>query len=129
MSINRWIYPDAEAVLMILGKSTRTDDVAPVRSFALVDIDNRHDAGSSGLDVDSACLVEFVGEDVLVVCQSDDELHYELTATSNHCSTGSPVSVLPVDAIILFMNANDVGCCLTLAVWADNNTVEILDNA
>jgi hypothetical protein len=90
-------------VLVVLGQGTRADHIAPGGGLALIDIDNGYDAGSTCLDVDTGGLVELECKDVLVVGKRDDELDDQLAATGDDRSARSPVSVLPVDAVVLFV--------------------------
>ena len=114
---------------MVLCKSTRADDVAPVCGLAFVDVHDGYNASSTSLNNDAASLVELESEDVFVVGESDDELNDKFTATRDDCPAGPPVRVLPVDAVVLFVDANDIWCLLALAIWTDNHAVEILNDA
>ena len=65
-------------------------------------------------------------EHILVVCKSDDELDHKLTTPTDHRATSSPIGMLPIDAVVLLMNTDDVGCASCLTVCANDNTIEIL---
>ena len=114
---------------MVLCKSTRADDVAPVCGLAFVDVHDGYNASSTSLNNDAASLVELESEDVFVVGESDDELNDKFTATRDDCPAGPPVRVLPVDAVVLFMNTDNVWCFLTLAIGTYDHAVEVLDDA
>ena len=129
MAVDGGIDSQAEAMLMVLREYARTDDVAPVGSLTGVDVDDRDDASCAGLHNDAACLVEFEGEDVFVVCERDDELNHELAAASHHSAPSPPVRVLPVDTIVLFVDADDVWCLLAFPVRADDHAVKVFDHA
>lgn len=129
MAIDRWVNANTKAMLMILCKSTWTNNVAPICSLARVDVDNRYDTSSSSFDDNATSLIELEGEDVLVVCKSDDELDDELSSTSNDRTASAPVRMLPVDSIVLLMDTNDVGCLSAFAIWLDDHTTQVFDYA
>jgi len=83
-----------EDVLVILGEDAAGDDVAVIGGLAWVDVDNGHDARGADLQGDAAGGVEFVGEDVFVVCECDDELDDEFAHAGDDCTACSPVGVL-----------------------------------
>lgn len=58
MAVDGGVNAHTEDVLVILGKDTGADDVAPRCGLPLIDVDSRDDAGSAGLDSDSSSLVE-----------------------------------------------------------------------
>lgn len=101
MAVDGWVDAEAENVLVVLRQGARVNDVAVVAGFVRVDVDHADDAGRSRFDADAACLVEFVGEDVFVVCEGDDELDYEFAAACHDCAAGAPVGVFPADSIVL----------------------------
>ena len=123
MTINRRINANAEAMLVILSQSARTDDISPVGGLALIDVDDRYNTGGAGFDDDTAGLVELVGENVLIIRKSNDELDHKLAATSHDCPAGAPIGVLPVDAVVLLVNADDIWRFLAFAVWLDNDAI------
>ena len=61
--------------------------------------------------------------------QRDNVLHDQFAFASHDCSPSSPVGMLPVDAIVLFVDADDIWCFLALAIGAYNNAVEIFDHS
>ena len=103
MAVDGGVHADGEEVLVVLGEGAWGDDVAVRRRLALVDVDNRDDSRGSGFNGNGARLVEFVGEDVLVIGEGDDELHDELARTGHDCSAGVEVGVLPADASVLLV--------------------------
>lgn len=115
-------------MLMVLCQSTRTNHITPVSGLALVDIDYGHDAGSSSFDHNAARLIELKGKDVLVVGKGDDELNDKFAATCQNCSARAPIGMLPVDAVVLFVNADDVGSYLSVTVSPYDHAVKILDD-
>jgi hypothetical protein len=129
MAVDGWVDPQAEAMLMVLREHAGTDDVAPVGCLACVDVNNGDNTSSARFHNDAACLVEFEGEHVFVVGKRDDELNDEFAAASHNSAPGSPVRVLPVDPVVLFVDADDVWCLLASAVRADDHAVEIFDHA
>jgi hypothetical protein len=65
-------------------------------------------------------------ENVLIICESDHELHDQFTTTSSNSTTSSPVGVLPIDSIILFVETDDVFRRLAVAFGIRYDTIEIL---
>jgi hypothetical protein len=65
-------------------------------------------------------------ENVLIVGQGDHELHNQFTTTSSDSPSSSPVGVLPVDSIILFMETDDVFRYFAIAFSVRYDTVKIL---
>lgn len=116
-------------MLMVLCKRARADDITPVCCLAFVDVDNGHDTSGAGLNHDSARLIELEGKDIFVICKRDDELHDKFASAGDDCSSSPPVGVLPIDAVVLFVDTDYVWCLLSRAISSDNNTVKILDHA
>jgi hypothetical protein len=71
-------------------------------------------------------LVEFIGEDVFIVCEGDDELDDELAVARYDCAAGAPVCVFPADAVVLLVEADYVGAYGDGAVGCGVGSVEIL---
>ena len=65
-------------------------------------------------------------EHILVVCKSDDELDHKLTTPTDNGATSPPIGMLPVYAVVLLMDTDDVGCASCLTVCANDDTIEIL---
>ncbi|KAF4506524.1 hypothetical protein G6O67_006601 [Ophiocordyceps sinensis] len=126
MAVDGGIDADAEQVLVVLRQGARADDVAPGRRLAGVDVDDGHDARCPGLDGDAGRLVELEGEDVLVVGERDDELQDELAAARHDSSSGAPVVVLPVDAVVLLVQADDLAGHLGRAIGLGQDAVKVL---
>lgn len=74
-------------------------------------------------------LIELVVEHIFVVRQRDDKLHDQLSSPRDDCPTRPPVGVLPADAVVLLVHADDVGCDFALAVGAGDDAVQVLDHA
>lgn len=74
-------------------------------------------------------LIELVVEHILVIRQRDDELHNQLSSPCHHGASSPPIGVLPADAIVLLMDANDIRSDFALAIRAGDHTVEVLDHA
>jgi len=129
MSVHRGINPDAEAMLMVLSQSTGANDIAPISHFPSIDVNNRDNSGSAGFDHNTPCLVELIGENVLVIRKRDDELDHELTTPGHYSAFGAPVGVFPVDPVVLLVNADYVGGFLAFAIGAYDYAVEIFDDA
>lgn len=117
-----------EHMLMVLRQRSWVNDIAPRRSFALVNVDDRNNTGCAGLHHDSSSLVELEVEDVFVVGKGDDELDNQFSAASNDSSTGSPVGMLPVDAIILLMKTDDILGDLGLTLVINKYTIKVLEH-
>lgn len=126
MSIDGRIDAHAENVLMVLRKGSWTNHVALGSSLAGVDVDDRDDARCPCLDYDAGRLIEFKGKNVLIVGERDDELDDEFPTTSYDGPFGSPVGVLPIYAVVLFVEANDIFGDLARAVSFRQDTVKIL---
>jgi hypothetical protein len=63
---------------------------------------------------------------VFIVGERDDELHHKFSAARNDRSTGPPICVLPVDAVVLLVQADDIRCYFAAAVSANDDAVEVL---
>lgn len=115
-----------EHMLMVLRQRSWVNDIAPRRSFALVNVDDRNNTSCAGLHHDSSSLVELEVEDVFVVGKGDDELDNQFSAASNDSSTGSPVGMLPIDAIILLMKTDNILGDLGLTLVINKYTIKVL---
>jgi hypothetical protein len=73
-------------------------------------------------------LVKLKVEDVFVVGKGDDELDNQFSAASNDSSTGSPVGMLPIDAIILLMKTDDILSDLGLTLVINKYTIKVLEH-
>lgn len=129
MPVHGRVDAHGEDVLMVLRQDARPHDVAVVALLlARVDVDDADDACGARLDGDPAGLIKFVGEDVLVVSECDDELHDELAAADHDGALGAPVGVLPADAVILLVEADHVGHWVWLAIAGNGDCVEVLSS-
>lgn len=126
MSIDCWIDTDAKDVLMVLRESASADDVAVVAGLSWIDVDDGHDTCGSGLDDDAAGLVELVRKDVFVVGQSDNELDDEFSRSRYNSTAGTPIGVLPSDAIVLLVETDDIGADLGITVGSRDDSVKVL---
>ena len=61
-----------------------------------------------------------------VVRQSNYELNHELAASSHNSTASSPVGVLPADAIILLVEADDVRVVFDLTIGLNQGAAEVL---
>lgn len=120
LAVNGCVNSNGEDVLMVLCKDTRVDDIAVVAGFARINVDAAHNASRPGLDVDCAGLVELVRKHVLVVGESEDELHDKLALACDDGAACPPVGVLPRNTIVLFVQADDVGVILDAAIGVEN---------
>lgn len=71
------------------------------------------------------CSTTYV-ENVLVVSEGDDELDYQFSASSGHSATSHPVGMLPANAVVLFVKANDMLRFLCRSVCAHKHTIKVL---
>jgi hypothetical protein len=71
-------------------------------------------------------IVETYVEHVFVVGESNDELNNELSLTSGYSTVGHPVGVLPANAVILLVEADDLGSLLCLTSSVYKNAVKVL---
>ena len=53
----------------------------------------------------------------------------QLTSTRYDCAACSPVRVLPVDAVILLMNADNVRSFLAVPIGSNDHTIQVLDHS
>jgi hypothetical protein len=113
-------------MLMVLRQRSGTNNISPVTCLTRIDVDHRDDTCCSGLDDDAGCLVELVIEDILIVGKSNDKLDDELATSCYNSTASAPVSVFPVDAVILFVKTNYVLCVLGSSIGVDESTIEIL---
>lgn len=72
-------------------------------------------------------MVELEVEYVFVVGKGDDELDNQFSATSNDSSTGSPVGMLPVDAVILLVKTDDILGDLGFTLVINKYTIKVLE--
>lgn len=126
VTIDGRVDAHAEEVLVVLRQDAGPDDIAVVALLAWIDVDNTDDAGGARFDRDPACLVELVGEDVLVVGERDDELHNQLAAADHDGALRAPVGVLPANAVVLLVEADHVGHGFGLAIAGDCDCVKVL---
>ena len=126
LPVNGRVNTDGKDVLVVLGEGAGRDYIAVGAGLAGVDVDDGDDAGGARLEGDGAGEVELVGEDVLVVGEGDDELHDELAAAGGDGAAGAPARVLPADAGVLLVEADDVFVDFSLSVWAGEGGVEVL---
>ena len=108
VAVDGRVEAQTKNVLVVLGDGARVDNVAPGRRLAGVHIDDGDDAGGASLERDAGGLVEDKGKDVLVVGEGENVLDDELAAAGDDGAAGAPVGVLPVDAVVLLVQADDV---------------------
>lgn len=71
-------------------------------------------------------MVELEGKDVFVVGKGNDKLEDKDTTTGDDGTTSTPVGVLPVDAFILFVQADGVLGDIGAAIRVGQNSVKVL---
>lgn len=114
-------------MLVILGHCSWRDNVSVIRGLSGIDVDDTDNSGCSGFDHDTPGLIEFVGEDVLVVGESDNKLNNEFAVSSDNSTTSSPVGMLPSDTIVLLVEADNIRAHLDSSIGFGVCGVEILD--
>lgn len=127
MAVDGWIDPQTENVLVVLCKGTRVNHFSPASTFARIDIDNRHNSCSADLCSDTGGLIELEAENILVVCERDDELNNKLAAARNNGAVGPPVRVLPAYAVVLFVQTDYVLRLVGGAAGINEYAVEVLE--
>lgn len=60
VAVDCWIDTSCEDVLMVLGKDAGGNDVAVIRGFSWIDVDDAYYAGGAGFESDAAGGVEAV---------------------------------------------------------------------
>lgn len=113
---------------MVLRQGSGTDNVAPVCGLAWIDVDDRDDTGGTGFDADTTSLIELECENVFVVGKRDDKLDNELATTGDNSPTSPPISMFPVDAVVLLVNADDIWRLLAGAVGINDYAIEVFDH-
>lgn len=113
-------------MLMVLCKRSWTYDRAPFAFFAGVYIDNRYDTCCPSLNCDGGSLVEFKGENVIVVGESNAELKNKLAPAGHNRAVGSPVEMFPRYSVVLFMQADYILLSDCVPLCIGDHTVKIL---
>lgn len=127
MAVDGRVDAQAKDVLVVLGQRARVDEGAPGRrGLAVVMVDDGDDAGGARLDGDAGGLVEDERKDVLVVGEGEDVLDDELAAAGDDGAAGAPVGVLPADAVVLLVQADDVFGLGGRAVRVGEQAVKVL---
>jgi hypothetical protein len=121
------------------------DDSSPGDVEALVDGLGAEDSSGADLVRPFACLVEHEGEDVLVVGDGDSilvscmiestvavsvhlhALKHKLTLAYHSSASSTVVSVLPTNAAVLLVNANNIGHLEGLALVVVEHCTQVLD--
>ena len=86
-----------------------------------------YDAGQFYFQLYRAVLVEVPEEPVLVIADRRDAGHHETPRAPHLGLAGTPVAVLPEDAVVFFMQANRVGDGHHTAAAVVHHSVEIVD--
>lgn len=60
---------------------------------------------------------------------SDDALNDELAVSNNSSATSPIIGVLPADAVVLFMNADDVGHVKWVALVIGKGSRQVVDGS
>src|SRR6516162_7386670 len=91
---------------MILRQCARRNDVSVCATLTRVNVHDTNDAGGTSFNRDCAGLIKLVCKDVFVVGESNDKLNNEFAVSSNDGTSSAPISMLPADAIVLFVKAD-----------------------
>jgi hypothetical protein len=128
-AVEHGVYTQGEEMLVVRGEDAGVDDCAPWNFNALIDWLGGEDTSGADFIYELASLVEHECEDVLVVGDGDDGLEDELAVADHGGAAGTVVGVLPADAVILLMDADDVGHLEWIALRVVENGREVLDAA
>ncbi|KIH93155.1 hypothetical protein SPBR_02543 [Sporothrix brasiliensis 5110] len=125
----------AEEVLVVARQDARVHDrpkrVAGRCLWRQVAVDRlrRHDARGADLVGDVAGQVEHPGQDVLVVGHGQNRLQHELALPHHDGAVRAVVGVLPGDAGVLLVHADDVGHGVRRAARVGHHAVHVVDGA
>lgn len=108
-AVDEGVDAEGEDVLVVGSEDAWMDDCSEVDLNTLVDGLGAEDSCGADFVVHFSGLVEHEGHDVLVVCDCDDGLEDEFAVADDGGATGAVVCVLPSDASVLLVDANDVG--------------------
>ena len=108
VAVDCGVDTEGKDVLMVDGEDARVDNGSPWYVDPFVDGLGADDAGCSDLVGQLAGLIEHEGHDVFIVGDCDDGLDDEFPTANNRCSASSIVGVLPANASVLLMDADDI---------------------
>ena len=127
--IYSWVDPQGENVLMVGGKHAGMDNCTPGNVDTFVDRLRADDAGGTDFVGELAGLIEDEGHNVFVVGDGDDGLDNKFAAANDCCVTSTVIGVLPTDAGILLMDANDIWHWHWFTFVSRKNGIQIVNRA
>lgn len=127
MAVDGGVDAEGEDVLVVCGEYAWMDDCTPRDLETFVDGLCAEDACGSDFIDDVSGLVEHESEDILVVGHGDDGLNYKLSVPYHSGSSSPVVGVLPADASILLVNANNIIHGYWLSFVVRQNSAEIMN--
>ncbi len=127
VAVDGWVDAEREDVLVVGGEDARVDNGAPGDGDAFIDGLGADDAGGADFVGEFAGLVKDEGHDVFIVGDRDDGLYDELAVTGHGGAAGAIVCVLPTDAVVLFMDADDIFHGHGLALGVREDGTEVVD--
>lgn len=101
---------------MVLSQCSTRHHISPRARLSRINIDHTNDTSCPCLNHNTTCLIKLVGKDVLVIGESDDELHYQLSKSSHDSSFGTVIRVFPADPTILFMQTDYISAQTRLPI-------------
>jgi hypothetical protein len=116
-------------VLVVRSHDTVADTSSPWDLGIGINWLSGEDAGGASLEGDLARLVKDPSKDVLVVGNGDDLLQNKLPLAHHRGVLGAVVGVLPLDALVYFVDADGVGLLDSSTVISNNMTAKVLDNS
>jgi hypothetical protein len=126
MTIDCRVNTHGEDVLMVLGKNTWVDHVSVLADLSGIDVDAGNNSSGPDFDVDLARKIKLISEDIFVIGQSENKLNDELTVASDNCTVGTPVCVLPSNAVVLLMKTDDIWLNLNFTICLDRDSIKVL---
>lgn len=125
VSIQTRVDTETEQMLVVHGQHAGRNNRPPRNLEALADRHGRNNAGRSHVDVEVGGLVQDEGEDVLVVSHSRGALDDELAVSNDGRLVVAEVGVLPSDAIVNLVHADDIRHDDGLAVAGNPDAAEV----
>src|SRR4051812_47907672 len=118
--------------MLVEGSHNSGADISSPRDcLAVLVIEGYGGQNASGADFqfDISSLVEDIVEDVFVIGDGADHLQDQLAVANNSSSTGTIISVLVLQTIVLFVHTNDVLQLQRVALRVVTVTIKIFDVA
>jgi hypothetical protein len=129
ITIQARVHSHAEEVLVVDSQYSRSNDRAPGNLKPLADRHGGNNTSGSHFYVKVGSLVQHKSEDILVVGDSCRALNNQLPIPHNRRLLVSEVGVLPANAIVNLVYADNVWHNYSLAVCSDSDSAEVGDVA